>query len=146
MRYTLSLSDGAVCVDNEKLIFYHFHNLKQIAGRIYDPGLRDLPRDAAVFIKRHIYKIYVDILYALTKEIEKTSNNKFLSLTVRTASEDREKPYLDAGSPGHVFRMIYERLRTIKKGIFISRTLLTGKYLPAFSSRRKHPYDIPLLP
>jgi hypothetical protein len=38
-RYSLSRSGDAVCVDDEPLIFFHFHGLRELAGGVWRLGL-----------------------------------------------------------------------------------------------------------
>ncbi|MBI3600078.1 MAG: glycosyl transferase [Nitrospinae bacterium] len=54
-NYHLEMDNGQVVVDNEPLIFFHFHDLKQLRQWLYDPCLTQYGICASSFLKRYIY-------------------------------------------------------------------------------------------
>ena len=58
MSCTLSTSDHGTFIDDDPLIFYHFHQLKQLNGWICDPGLSSYG-GASRSLRRLIYAPYL---------------------------------------------------------------------------------------
>lgn len=72
-NYNLSMRNGVVYVDDNKLIFYHFANLKQIDMNSYKSGLSRVFVKTSDLIKSYIYVPYI---MELSKYIE--VNNKII--------------------------------------------------------------------
>ncbi|WP_061247296.1 hypothetical protein [Leptospira noguchii] len=56
-KYKIGLKDGKVLVDDNPLIFYHFHMFKFYAGNIFGTGISDYGLNYSAL--KVIYKIYV---------------------------------------------------------------------------------------
>jgi hypothetical protein len=61
-NYTISTDGDRVLVDEQSLIFFHFHGLKQIARWAYDPGLDAYQAKATTVIRRSVYMPYIRTL------------------------------------------------------------------------------------
>jgi hypothetical protein len=61
-RYTISAHRDDVLVDEQPLIFFHFHRLRQIGAWIYDPRLTDYKIKASPIVRRRIYAPYIRVL------------------------------------------------------------------------------------
>ena len=61
-NYTISTHGGRVHVDEQPLIFFHFHGLKPVERWTYDPGLDDYQTKATTVIRRSIYAPYIRTL------------------------------------------------------------------------------------
>src|SRR5439155_1472389 len=54
-NYTIRANGDRVLVDEDPLIFFHFHRLRQIEGWVYDPRLVDYKTKASTVVRRNIY-------------------------------------------------------------------------------------------
>lgn len=68
-NYSLTLLDGKIMVDSEPLVFYHFHNFKQMCRWLYDPGLAVFDVRAAPLLKWHVYEPYIAALHDTAKRL-----------------------------------------------------------------------------
>lgn len=57
------------CVDDVKLVFYHFHALRPVAEQLYDPSLHRYDADLSEGLRRYIYLPYLQHLLRLSGEI-----------------------------------------------------------------------------
>jgi hypothetical protein len=60
---------GAVMVDGDPLIFYHFHGLKRIRQWLYYPSWGDYNLHPSAFIRRRIYAPYIQNLRSVNHEL-----------------------------------------------------------------------------
>lgn len=58
--YTFSLREGRVYVDDDPLIFYHFHGFKRVVGRVYDPSLWLFFKAPGPVLKREVFAPYIE--------------------------------------------------------------------------------------
>ena len=58
-NYDLSIRGGVIFVDDQPLIFFHFHAFKQVVGPIYDTQLAKYDVTPSKIVIRHIYAPYV---------------------------------------------------------------------------------------
>jgi hypothetical protein len=95
-NYVISVNDGAVYIDGQPLIFFHFHAVKQITSRIYDSGFHRKIRvtqvmRSAIFepYLRELSGIHNDLLSQVNKDFSLKSDRRlandfgFLSLLYR---------------------------------------------------------------
>jgi len=61
-NYTIRANGDRVLVDEDPLIFFHFHRLRQIEGWVYDPRLVDYKTKASTVVRRNIYAPYIRML------------------------------------------------------------------------------------
>lgn len=66
--YQIHERNGKVMVDDDPLIFYHFHKLKVVSPNIYDTGLTDKRAHLNRTIRRRIYLPYLRELRGLMEE------------------------------------------------------------------------------
>jgi len=60
--YHFSYHDGQIYVDDDPLIFYHFHGFKKIARRIYDTKLGLTFRPPNRILKQYVFSDYIQCL------------------------------------------------------------------------------------
>ena len=60
-NYSIKLTNDSIMIDDQNLIFFHFHGLKRVAPRVYDPFLRhyDLKVNHMPLVKKHIITPYI---------------------------------------------------------------------------------------
>ena len=68
-NYLISLQNGCIYVDEQPLIFYHFHGLSEINDWIYDSNYSCHKARMTQIIRNNIYKKYIMILKKLQYEI-----------------------------------------------------------------------------
>jgi len=55
----MRVSNEQLTVDNGRLVFFHFHGLKELKRWLYDPGLAPYRAPTDRLVKRHIYGPYI---------------------------------------------------------------------------------------
>lgn len=60
--YRFSLQDQRVFVDEDQLVFYHFHGFKKVSPHIYNTNLGLTFRPPNVILKQHVFLPYVEEL------------------------------------------------------------------------------------
>lgn len=60
--YLFSLRNGQVFVDNDPLIFYHFHGFKKVVKNIYNAELEFTMRPLSSILKQHVFAKYIERL------------------------------------------------------------------------------------
>jgi hypothetical protein len=68
-NYKLTLRDGTIFVDDQPLIFFHFHAFKQMAGWIYDTQLAKYKIIPCDIIVRNIFAPYLREVISRSKEL-----------------------------------------------------------------------------
>jgi hypothetical protein len=72
--YQFSLRDGHVYVDNDLLIFYHYHGFKKIIWRIYNTSLAMTFRPPSPVLKQHVFHEYIEKLVRCSAEQNPTAS------------------------------------------------------------------------
>jgi hypothetical protein len=68
-NYAIRMERDRVWVDEQPLIFFHFHRLKQIEGWVYDPTLAGYKAKASSVVRRGIYGPYIRSLVEAAREM-----------------------------------------------------------------------------
>jgi hypothetical protein len=87
-RYTLSTHADDVLVDEQPLIFFHFHRLRQLEGWIYDPRLTDYKTKASTVVRRRIYAPYIRTLAETTESVPPSLRDATLRSGIRYAARE----------------------------------------------------------
>jgi hypothetical protein len=74
MRYELTVEQRSVFVSGDRLIFYHFHNLRTIRPRLFDASLELYGFQLNETLTRHIYAPYLRALYRQTRRVGAVGN------------------------------------------------------------------------
>jgi len=62
-NYSLKKSGPYILVDDQQLIFYHFHEVKHVIGPLYDSGLSSYQVKMTKILRNELYKPYIHCLY-----------------------------------------------------------------------------------
>jgi hypothetical protein len=69
-RFRVSLRDGRVFLDDEPLVFFHFHRLKKQFGIFFFDPHRAYRAPMSRLVRNHVYRPYVETLLANDARIE----------------------------------------------------------------------------
>jgi hypothetical protein len=73
----LSQHDGAVMIDGEPLVLFHFSRLVRLSNRIYLPLLKEFKQALTPAIRRLIYRPYVTALHAEERTLRQRFGGSF---------------------------------------------------------------------
>ena len=98
-NYTISTDGGRVLVDEQPLIFFHFHGLKQIDRWAYDPGLDVYQTNATTVIRRSVYSPYIRTLAETARHLPPSIRDTARRGNIRypAASKPRRRLWLVRG-------------------------------------------------
>ena len=68
-NYELTLRDGTIFVDDQPLIFFHFHAFKQLGGWIYDTQLAKYKAIPSDIVVRNIFAPYLREVISRSKQL-----------------------------------------------------------------------------
>jgi hypothetical protein len=68
-NYHLRHTESGVCVENDPLIFFHFHYLKQVNKWVYNPGLSEYKTSLVSVLRNDIYVPYIHALRDAEAEV-----------------------------------------------------------------------------
>ncbi len=68
-NYNISSKQNFVWVDDDPLIFFHFHGLKRIHDRFYDPGLSDYNVKPTKFLLKKIFAPYMAAISNVNRDL-----------------------------------------------------------------------------
>jgi hypothetical protein len=91
-NYTIRANGDRVLVDEDPLIFFHFHRLRQIEGWVYDPRLVDYKTKASTVVRRSIYAPYIRMLAETAEHLPPSLREAALRSSTRdSAGESRSR-------------------------------------------------------
>jgi hypothetical protein len=90
-NYEISVRAGDVYVDNEPVIFFHFHGLKPLNGYLYSTHLQHYGATASATIVRQIYAPYVRRITSLAKELKRRHDTSKLAPLPRESAAGRDR-------------------------------------------------------
>jgi len=105
-------------VNGERIVFYHFHNLRALTARIYNLGCEKYTPVLNKTVLLYIYKPYLAGLLRNKRE--------FLAVTVPLKRGGKKEDCVVSGKRENVFHRI---LQKIKFAFVIVRGMINGKYL-----------------
>lgn len=119
-NYSIKLQENEITVDEQELIFYHFHRLRRLTKRVYGAGYHQTRVDRV--IRDNVYKPYLEKLLNIKSEL--IQNHRY-----RKALEQLEQ---HTGQTPSISTLVH------RMGSLFYRFLLSGNYVvsPAFFSRR----------
>ncbi len=90
--FKFSVRNGSVFVDNDPLIFYHFHGFKKVARNIYNSALWLYFKPPHPVLKKYVFEEYISKLEQYSTDRDPTysirnyqSKNHYLKLVVQCA-------------------------------------------------------------
>jgi len=83
MNYTFRFSQDKVMVDEQSLVFFHFHGLRQVTKWLYNPGFTNYQaRPSRVFLKQ-VYQPYLQKLALEQQQVDKLLPEKVEKENIR---------------------------------------------------------------
>lgn len=120
-NYSIRLDKSGICVDEQPLIFFHFHGLEQINNWLYRPDFEKYKVKLNKFILRRIYGVYIRELLdiarqgpPLLKKAWPISSHRFKTIDVQTSQ------------PVSMPRLLVRRFR---KFLFMSKRIICREYI-----------------
>ena len=114
-----SLNENTVLVDEEPLIFFHFHGLKQINRWLYDPNWTGYGVTPSTVLRKKIYNPYIRTLHEVSRRLLPASD-------ITPASHDLRSTTRQQGKQVSRTRRVLRRLRVL---FLVSKNLLRGRYI-----------------
>jgi len=119
-NYHLQTHDHHLWVDEQLLIFFHFHGLRRIADWLYDPNLSGYGVKLSKVVRHSIFEPYLQAMLLVSKQLE-------CAVKVTSLPRGAKGP---ATHPSHQFsnspRYIISKTRGIMQ---IGKALLTRQYI-----------------
>ncbi len=116
-NYDLCLKDGRLQVDEQALIFYHFHGLKHLKPWLYDSGLALYGIKPSRVLLRSVYLPYLRMLLDANRDIA-----SLLQEGGHPADMHDQRSSMLSSSE-------YRPARGLRESLRISRGVLTGNHL-----------------
>jgi len=118
-NYKLTMDGNKIYVDNQRLIFFHFHGFKHLFGCLYDTAFSSYKAKFTQFIRENIYVSYLNMLVQCENEAQKKIGN---ITTNRIGGNGRSRYRL--------FEKISPKsLNLLRKAKRAMKSLLTGTYM-----------------
>ena len=114
-NYQIVSNAKGIWVDEQPLVFFHFHGLRKICKQLYDPNLFRYNAKISSIIKNSIFVPYIKTL----REV----NQKYLSKPYEKAILSGVRDALESAS---TFRRIW---RMIDRTLYNFRVLIAGKFI-----------------
>ncbi len=114
-NYQIQEYKNRVWVDDQPLIFFHFHGFKQITNWLYDPNFVDYGLKPSRVVRQSIYAPYIRILLAMARQVPSVSPKTSLRSNVRGQT-------VKSRLPQGVRKL--RRMLQIGKGLFTQRYIL----------------------
>jgi hypothetical protein len=116
-NYSLSCVNGnIVMVDNQPLIFFHFHSLKRINKWLYDPGWRRYAITPSKLLRQKIYAPYIQTLFE-ESQLLPVSQQPVISKGIRNSAPTTQ----------------VSKIRSLARRLWVTanmfRDMVTGRYI-----------------
>jgi len=121
-NYRLQHTESGVYVENEPLIFFHFHYLKQVNKWVYNPGLSEYKTSLVRVLRDYIYVPYIHAL----REAEAKVHAVFPPEHTR-GCEDREDSMDKA--EGHSLWTVSDAAHSARNVVGFWRGVVAGEYV-----------------
>ncbi len=118
-NYNLRIKNNSICVDNEKLCFFHFQGLEHIMGPLYDTGFCNYGAKLNEIIRKHIYTPYLYSIISLNQG-RKSKINGIRMSELRVAFFE------------NLFPKVFKILRCIKR---MGKILITKTFIVYYKHR-----------
>ena len=120
-NYRIHADRNRVWVDEQPLIFFHFHGLKQIKSWLYDPNLTKYKVKPFKVLLRRVYAPYIRILLDATRQVSPFLQQDTIGSGIRAQMINSSSAQ----------RVSLPRLvaRSLKWQIHVCRSIFTRKYI-----------------
>ena len=115
-NYKVSERDKEIFVDDQRLIFFHFHGLKNLFGPLYDSGLGRYKTTLSQVIRNNVYKPYIRAL--------RKTENCLPKVVIRNSNSIRGHSRFESFQ--RMFPWLFEVLRRCKR---IPKIVYTRTYV-----------------
>jgi hypothetical protein len=126
-NYKIRINGNGVWVDDQRLIFFHFHWLRQITAWLYDTGLSSYGVKISKVLRRHVYLPYLYALSKIDKEVAPLLGEILLNASLKNHKQIMVSGRRDVCAPYPVM----EKLRRI---LYICRKLFARQCILVMNS------------
>ncbi len=127
-NYKIREDEGRVWVEEQPLIFYHYHGFNRIWGWLYDPNLAEFKAKPSGIVKRSIYLPYIQTLVDLARQVS------LLLGTDPPHSSIRGETTPPSQSPRHV-SLLRRAVRWSRRSVWVWRRFLLGDFIIVINGR-----------
>ncbi|MBC8432915.1 MAG: hypothetical protein H8D96_13475 [Desulfobacterales bacterium] len=120
-NYTISNDKNGVRVDDQPLIFFHFHGFRQINRWLYDPNLAIFKVKPSQTVKQSVVAPYIHALVEVTELVSPELSKPSIPYGIRRQSKNSSLQY-----------RLWKALDSL---ICLSRTILTKNYIVVINDR-----------
>ena len=121
-NFSIGLVDGRVVVDDDPLIFFHFHGLRQLSRWLFDSGFHGYQVSMDKTTKEKIYRPYVRLLHQYNQCINKALGDKTTPSLLGRAPRVQDK-----GHGRTLIDVLRRKFRSLCLGIYRRSYLLCWK-------------------
>lgn len=119
VNYGVRARGNQIWVDEDPLIFFHFHGLKQVKIWLWEPSFREYNVNPPRVVRRKIYVPYIRELLHVTQELSSLLPQSMVPEDMRNSST-RESTQVST----------YRRVaRHLRRSVTQGRDLLVGRYI-----------------
>jgi len=87
-NYNITSRNGSIWVDDQPLIFYHFHGIKHVLSKLYDSGLSAYRARLTSTLLNNVYLPYLSCILLFEKKIKSLQSKKPMN-TIRLINSTR---------------------------------------------------------
>jgi hypothetical protein len=132
-NYNIDSRNGNIEVDDQPLIFYHFHGIKHILGKLYDSGLSDYRVRLSRMLLNNIYLPYLYDILAFEKGIRKVQSPESAGYLPR-GSELNNISEFNSKWFNNLRRMSPHLFAVLNKLSYLIKILFSGTYIVLHNS------------
>jgi hypothetical protein len=119
-NYHLQLLErNKITVDDQPLIFFHFHGLIRIHRWVYNPLWKESQIKPTIVLRRRIYAPYLQTLFDLNRRL-------LAKLVIDSTFEDVRSKMKQQGKQLSQVQRVVKRIRSLSS---VGRDILAGKYI-----------------
>jgi hypothetical protein len=118
-NYRIHGDRNSVWVDEQPLIFFHFHHFKQVKGWLYDPNLGGFKLKPSQILRRSIYSPYIRTLSEVNRDV-----SRILKIEALRSSARGQLPQSTQG-----VSLLRRTVRWLRRTLRTSKRMLAREFI-----------------